>query len=68
MSRGPFTRNADAKTGLYSPTGAWGDPTLATVKKGRTVLDHLIREVGKFLAEFAKPDFAPAPARKKYLE
>jgi len=28
---GGLTRNPFAATGVYSPTGAWGDPTLATV-------------------------------------
>ena len=32
--RGPLTRDPHGK-GTYSPTGAWGDPTLATREKGR---------------------------------
>jgi creatinine amidohydrolase len=35
---GPLTPNPLAKIGVFSPTGAWGNPTLATVEKGRKVV------------------------------
>jgi creatinine amidohydrolase len=38
---GPLTRKANSK-GTYSPTGAWGDPTLASRDKGETLVEHLV--------------------------
>jgi creatinine amidohydrolase len=28
--------------GTYSPTGTWGDPTLATRAKGQRIMDALV--------------------------
>ena len=42
LGPGPFTRDPDAKTGVYSPTGAWGDPTLATRAKGKRVTEEMV--------------------------
>src|SRR5579862_7384324 len=42
---GGLTRNPNAATGVYSPTGAWGDPTLATAEKGRVYIEALINEI-----------------------
>jgi creatinine amidohydrolase len=50
-SRGPggLTRDPHAKTGIFSPTGAYGDPTRATREKGRlleqAILSHLTAEI-----------------------
>lgn len=55
--RGPggLTRNPDATTGIYSPTGAWGDPTLATAEKGRVLVEalvaHVLQAIDTFRAE-----------------
>src|SRR5262249_53097077 len=38
---GPLTRNPDGE-GTYSPTGIWGDPTLATKEKGRQFTEALV--------------------------
>jgi creatinine amidohydrolase len=38
---GGLTRDPQEK-GTYSPTGAWGDPTLATREKGRAVVESLV--------------------------
>lgn len=38
---GPFTRSPDGP-GTYSPTGTWGDPTLATVHKGERLVNGLV--------------------------
>jgi creatinine amidohydrolase len=38
---GGLTRDPSAN-GTYSPTGTWGDPTLATLDKGRIVTEALI--------------------------
>lgn len=42
---GGLTRNPKAKGGVYSPTGAWGDPTLATRAKGRIVVEALVEHL-----------------------
>jgi creatinine amidohydrolase len=41
---GGLTRNA-AGPGVYSATGVWGDPTLATLEKGRVVVEAMVREI-----------------------
>ena len=38
---GPLTRNPDG-AGVYSPTGSWGDPTLATRAKGERLVTALV--------------------------
>jgi len=42
---GPLTRDeqkAQNSNAVYSPTGAWGDPTLATAQKGETIVNRLL--------------------------
>jgi creatinine amidohydrolase len=41
---GGLTRDPKGK-GTYSPTGAWGDPTLATREKGRKVVEALVEGI-----------------------
>ncbi len=41
---GPLTRDP-AGRGVYSPTGTWGDPTLATLNKGRQVTEVLVEGI-----------------------
>jgi creatinine amidohydrolase len=41
---GRLTRTASA-AGTYSPTGIWGDPTLATRAKGERLVEHLVRAI-----------------------
>jgi creatinine amidohydrolase len=52
---GGLTRDPNAARGVYSPTGAWGDPTLATREKGRVLVEalvaHLVTSIGRFQAE-----------------
>ena len=38
---GPLRRTKD-KPGVYSPTGSWGDPTKASLKKGEILLTKLV--------------------------
>jgi creatinine amidohydrolase len=47
-SPGGLTRNP-AGPGVYSPTGSWGDPTLATAEKGRIVTEAIVAEIIEFL-------------------
>ena len=49
--RGPLTRNPKTTEGTYSPTGAWGDPTLATKEKGQILVEATVPAI---LADIAK--------------
>ena len=42
---GPLTRDPNATRGTYSPTGSWGDPTLATREKGRIVTEAAVQAI-----------------------
>jgi creatinine amidohydrolase len=55
LRAGGLTRNPDGP-GTYSPTGTFGDPTLATREKGRKVVEALLCAV---LAELASLRAAP---------
>lgn len=62
---GGLTRDPHGK-GTYSPTGAWGDPTLATREKGQALVESLVATILKEIADLAGsqlPDQAPAGAR-----
>jgi creatinine amidohydrolase len=54
---GPLTRDPKGE-GTYSPTGAWGDPTLATREKGQRFVDHLVASV---LADLEQLRAIPIP-------
>ena len=43
--RGPLTRNPKATEGTYSPSGAWGDPTLATKEKGQILVEATVKAI-----------------------
>jgi creatinine amidohydrolase len=43
-SGGGLTRDP-RKPGLFSPTGTWGDPTLATVEKGRRLVEAEVESI-----------------------
>ncbi len=53
---GGLTRNPDAPAGVYSPTGAWGDPTLATPQKGRIVVEALIQRLLRAIDRLREED------------
>lgn len=44
---GPLTRNPHASFGVYSASGVWGNPTLATTIKGEIVVDEYIKYINK---------------------
>jgi creatinine amidohydrolase len=52
---GGLTRDPNATTGVYSPTGSYGDPTQATAAKGKIVVEgmvgHLIERINELAAE-----------------
>jgi creatinine amidohydrolase len=52
--RGPLTRNPKATEGTYSPTGAWGDPTLATKQKGQILVDATVKAILGDIANLQK--------------
>jgi len=52
--RGPLTRNPNAKEGVYSPTGAWGDPTLATKEKGQILVDATVKAILEDIASLQR--------------
>ena len=43
--KGRLTRDPKNAEGTYSPTGTWGDPTLATREKGRRVIEAFLAHV-----------------------
>ncbi len=45
-----LTRNPEGE-GHYSPTGIWGDPTLANKKKGKVLVETAVREIIKQIKE-----------------
>lgn len=59
--RGGLTRNPNG-AGVYSPTGIWGDPTLATRAKGRKVTEALVSGILKEIEELRH---APVPVSVK---
>jgi creatinine amidohydrolase len=56
---GGLTRDPNQKGRVYSPSGVFGDPTLATREKGRTVTEALVETILKEIEELRK---APLPA------
>lgn len=64
---GPFRREPDAP-GLYSPSGAWGNPTLASREKGAFVVERLVSALLAALDDFRAPDWQPRPACARYLD
>jgi creatinine amidohydrolase len=55
---GGLTRDPQGK-GTYSPTGAWGDPTLATREKGQAIVESLVVTILKDIEDLRQT--APPP-------
>ncbi len=49
-NRRGLSRDREGK-GHYSPTGIWGDPTLATREKGRIIVENTVSAVIKQVRE-----------------
>jgi creatinine amidohydrolase len=68
--RGPggLTRDPEAETGVYSPTGAYGDPTLATREKGEIVVEgmvqYLVQQIQGLSLEHVRTAPATLPSRQ----
>jgi creatinine amidohydrolase len=56
---GGLTRDPQGK-GTYSPTGAWGDPTLATREKGQAVVESLVSTILKDIDDLRQATLLPA--------
>jgi creatinine amidohydrolase len=59
-----LTRDPDGK-GSYSPTGVYGDPTLATKDKGRVIVEATVREAVRQVRELVAQE-AAEPVAEKY--
>jgi creatinine amidohydrolase len=55
---GGLTRDPNGK-GTYSPTGAWGDPTLATREKGQAVTESLVATILKDIKDLSETPVSP---------
>ena len=58
--QGGLTRDPKAEGKVYSPSGVFGDATLATREKGRIVTEALVEAVVKEIEELRKAQ-PPAP-------
>jgi creatinine amidohydrolase len=61
---GGLTRKPNGK-GVYSPTGAWGDPTLATREKGRIVVEATITGILKDIEQLRTAGIAASVDREQ---
>jgi creatinine amidohydrolase len=55
---GGLTRDPDASSGVYSPSGTWGDATLATKEKGQVLVEALAQAMLRDIEEVRS---APLP-------
>lgn len=58
--RGPLTREKGRPEGRYSPTGIYGDATLATREKGRVVVEAMVTGMLREIEQLRK---TPLPGR-----
>jgi creatinine amidohydrolase len=56
--RGGLTRDPSRK-GTYSPSGAWGDPTLATREKGQAIVESLVATILKDINDLRETPLSP---------
>jgi creatinine amidohydrolase len=55
---GPLTRDPKGK-GTYSPTGAWGDPTLASPEKGQALVESNVAAILKDIENLRQSTVGP---------
>ncbi len=62
--RGPggLTRDPKADAGIYSPTGAYGDPSLATLEKGKIVVEGMVSYLVQQVQTLSSEHVRRAPA------
>jgi creatinine amidohydrolase len=51
--KGAFSRVPGVKNRIYSPTGAWGDPTLASPEKGKVIVENYASQVIQEIKSFS---------------
>lgn len=61
--KGPLTRDPKAEGKIYSPTGVWGDATLATMEKGKIVTEALVAAILQEIEELRKAQPPAASGR-----
>ena len=59
---GGLTRDSRAQAGVYSPTGAYGDPTLATLEKGKFVVEGMVQYLVEQVRTLSNEHVRRAPA------
>ena len=59
--QGGLTRDPKAEGKVYSPSGVFGDATLATKEKGRIVTEALVEAILREIEELRKAQPPPAP-------
>jgi creatinine amidohydrolase len=57
-----LTRDPKREVGVYSSTGIWGDPTLATRAKGKKVTEFLVAGIVREIEDLRH---TPLPAGAK---
>lgn len=60
-NRRGLTRDPDG-SGHYSPTGIWGDPTLATREKGEILVEKTVEEIVKQVRALIDKDLSKYPS------
>lgn len=64
---GRMIGNRPAQNGLYSPSGVFGDPTLATREKGRRITDVLVDATLKDIEELRRAALPPAVPLEQFF-
>jgi creatinine amidohydrolase len=62
---GPLTRDPKATDRTYSPTGAWGDPTLATKEKGQILVEATVKTILGDLEDLQKAPLDHSPSSQQ---
>jgi creatinine amidohydrolase len=65
--RGPLSRDPRRQDAQYSPSGVFGDPTLATAEKGKLLTEALLGCLINEIEALASADYQPPPPRRDYL-
>ena len=68
---GPFVRfppsDSSAGGGLYSPSGAWGDPTLASLEKGVPIVEAIVQYHLDRISALSSAEYVAPPCNERYL-
>lgn len=67
LDGGRMIGNRPAQDGLYSPSGVYGDPTLATVEKGRKVTEALVESTLNDIEEVRRAALPQAERRENVI-